>query len=381
MAYLRLNDQRLRLASEEMQGGNEFGMARRISLLQTAIFTLFLATLVPLHVAYAAKQPTSPPANEFNRHAATPAVISSWRLPPMSYPQHDPYSAKKEEIGRQLFFDPRLSGDPSRTCAACHHPGLGWADGMARAFGSQQGLGRHTPSLINVGYLKAFFWDGRASSLEDAVSQELLSPGMASAETADSIVKRISILSAYRKEFSDAFGSQGITFERITDALATFLRSIRSSSTPFDRWLHGDNKAMSPSALRGFDLFTGKAQCIRCHTPPTFTDSSFHNTGLNTIDPGHYEISGKEIHRNAFKTPELRDVALTPPFMHNGSKHTLAEVIDFYNRGGDALGGGNELRPLHLSTAEKSDLLAFLRSLSGTPSETLIPVLPLALTP
>lgn len=350
-------------------------------MLQTAIVTLLLATLFPVHVVYAAKQPANPPASEANRHAATAATIATWSLPPMNYPKQDPYSAKKEEIGRQLFFDPRLSGDPSRTCAACHHPGLGWADGMARAFGSQQGLGRHTPSLIDVGYLKAFFWDGRASTLEDAVSQELLSPGMASEETEEDIVKRISSLAAYRKEFADAFGSKGITFKRIIDALATFLRSIRSSSTPFDRWLHGDVKAMSPSAIRGFKLFTGKAQCVRCHTPPIFTDSSFHNTGINTIDPGYYEISGKEINRNAFKTPELRDVALTPPYMHNGSKHTLAEVIDFYNRGGDALGAGNELHPLHLSAAEKSDLLAFLHSLSGTPSETLIPVLPMALSP
>jgi cytochrome c peroxidase len=379
MAYLRLSAQRLRLASEERQGDNEFGMGRRISLLRTAIITLLFTTLFPLHAAHAAKQPTH--ATEVNRQAASAAVIATWRMPPMSYPQQNPYGAKKEEIGRQLFFDPRLSGDPSRTCAACHHPGLGWADGMARAFGSQQGLGRHTPSLINVGYLKAFFWDGRASTLEDAVGQELLSPGMASAETEGSIVKRISSLAVYRKEFADVFGSEGITFERIVDALATFLRSIRSSSTPFDRWLQGDVKAMSPSAIRGFDLFTGKAQCVRCHIPPIFTDSSFHNTGLNTIDPGHYEISGKEIHRNAFKTPGLRDAALTPPYMHNGSKHTLAEVIDFYDRGGDALDGGNELHPLHLSVTEKADLLAFLRSLSGTPPETLIPVLPLALAP
>jgi len=310
-----------------------------------------------------------------------PAEASLWLLPAVQYPLADPYSENKKELGRRLFFDPRLSGNPSKTCATCHHPGLGWADGMARAMANQQGLGRHTPSLLNSAYNHAFFWDGRAASLEDAVSQDLLSPGMLSGETARNIVVRIAAISAYRQAFNDAFASEGVSFERITAALATFVRSIVSAESPFDSWLKGDAEAISTSAKRGFALFRGKAKCIRCHSGPTFTDSSFHNTGINTVDPGHYEISGKDEDRNAFKTPGLRDIAITPPYMHNGSKKTLSDVIDFYDRGGDTLGSGNQLQALHLTDAEKKDLLAFLFSLSGGNRETRVPALPVALNP
>lgn len=321
------------------------------------------------------------PAAAVNTYPATPAEVQAWSLPPVSYPANNPFSEAKAELGRKLFFDPRLTGNPSHTCAACHHPGLGWADAMPRAMGSQQGLGRHTPSLINIGYAKSFFWDGRATTLEDAVRQDLLSPGMSNDESANSIVQRVNDIAAYRTEFARAFNTPDVTFDRIAAALATFLRGIRSSDTPFDRWLKGDTGAISASAYRGFLLFTGKAECVRCHTSPTFSDSSFHNTGINTVDPGHYEISGKDEHRNAFKTPQLRDVALTPPYMHNGSKATLSSIIDFYDRGGDALDGGNELHALHLSNTEKKELLAFLLSLSGKAQETRIPALPLNTNP
>lgn len=349
-------------------------------MLRTAIVTLLFAGLLPLPIAHALPLKVKAAAAT-SAKTVSPTELSAWRMPTMTYPDENPYSTEKEELGRKLFFDPRLSDNPSRTCAACHHPGLGWADGMPRALGNQQGLGRHTPSLINIGYAGSFFWDGRASSLEDAISQDLLAPGMAIDEPIISIVTRMNSIAAYRGEFAAAFGSEGITFERIAAALATFLRGIRSSSTPFDHWVQGDETAISESAKRGFFLFTGKAECIRCHSAPTFTDSSFHNTGINTVDPGHYEISDKDEHRNAFKTPGLRDSALTPPYMHNGSKLTLVDVIDFYDRGGDALGGGNELNPLHLNASEKADLLAFLLSLSGEVPETRIPALPLAFLP
>jgi len=356
-------------------------------LLRTAIVTFVFAWMGCMPVTHAEEpanhntETESGPSSQVNKQPATLSDIGMWRMPEVSYPSDNPFSVAKQELGRKLFFDPRLSGNPARTCAACHHPGLGWADSMQRALGNQQGLGRHTPSLINIGYYKAFFWDGRATTLEDAVRQDMLSPGMSHDETPDSIVKRIASITAYRKEFAGAFPTGGVTFEHIAEALATYLRGIRSSPTPFDHWLLGDVSAISASARRGFDLFKGKAGCVRCHSSPNFTDSSFHNTGINTVDPGHYEISGKDEDRNAFKTPGLRDVALSPPYMHNGSKATLAEVIDYYDRGGDTMDGGNELRPLHLSNQEKADLLAFLLSLSGEAPETLIPALPLATIP
>ena len=356
-------------------------------MLRTLIVTLLISCPLSISTAKAAQPVTTHPDDPTMQTsqdvytAASSEQSSRWSMPDVTYPSANPYSKSKEELGRKLFFDPRLSGNPSRTCAACHHPGLAWSDSMQRALGNQQGLGRHTPSLINVGYNKAFFWDGRATSLEDAIRQDMLSPGMQLDEKPGDIVKRITAIAAYRKEFGNTFTSGGVTFERIADALATFLRSIRSSTTPFYRWLQGDVDAMSDSAKRGFALFTGKAMCASCHTSPNFTDSSFHNTGTNTVDPGHYEISGMDEDRNAFKTPGLRDIALTPPYMHNGSKRTLSEIIDYYNRGGDTLDGGNELQPLHLTAAEKADLLAFLLSLSGEAAETIIPALPLALMP
>ncbi|MDQ6957731.1 MAG: cytochrome c peroxidase [Mariprofundaceae bacterium] len=345
-------------ASVSLEGWWEQVYYTEECLLRTAIFLLLYALTIPYAVA-------APPDN-----------ASSWLLPPVTYPASNPYSTAKVQLGRKLFFDPRLSGDPAQTCATCHHPGLGWADAMARTIEEGHALGRHTPSLINIGYVKAFFWDGRANSLEDAVSQDILSPAMSDAKTPRNIVIRIASLPGYRKEFSQAFGSGGVNFERISEALATFLRGIISSSSPFDHWLNGDAMAIPDTAKRGFVLFTGKAACIRCHTGPAFTDSLFHNTGLNSVDPGHFEISGKKTDRNAFKTPGLRDVAITPPYMHNGSKKSLVEIIDFYNRGGDRIGQGNELSPLNLNTQEKKDLLMFLRSLTGKRKETTIPLLP-----
>ncbi len=350
-----------------------------IATVNASIFTILFTAVFLINAllpSSACAADSEPPLQQLSA-----SEKAAWLLPPVSYPEQNPFSAQKQELGRKLFFDPRLSGNPSRTCATCHHPGLGWADGMARAMGNQQGLGRHTPSLINIAYVHAFFWDGRASSLEDAVSQDMLSPGMFSGETARSIVVRIAAISAYRKAFSESFASEGVTFERIAAVLATFVRSIVSNPSPFDAWLEGDSGAITESAKRGFALFRGKAHCIQCHSGPAFTDSSFHNTGINSVDPGHYEISGKDKDRNTFKTPGLRDIALTPPYMHNGSKKTLVDIIDFYDRGGDTLGGGNELRPLHLSLEEKQDLLAFLLSLSGDAPETAIPALPLALLP
>jgi len=349
-------------------------------LLHTSIVAFIVVLLMPLS-ATAQESSSQPESNSppLISPLLSSAEASAWLLPAITYPAANPYSKNKQELGRSLFFDPRLSGNPSKTCATCHHPGLGWADGMARAMANQQGLGRHTPSLLNSAYEHAFFWDGRAASLEDAVSQDLLSPGMLSGETARNIVIRIAAISAYRQAFNQAFASEGVTFERITAALATFVRSIVSTSSPFDLWLKGDAEAISASAKRGFALFRGKAQCIRCHSGPAFTDSSFHNTGINTVDPGHFEISGKDEDRNAFKTPGLRDIAITPPYMHNGSKKTLSEVIDFYDRGGDSLGSGNQLQALHLNSTEKKDLLAFLFSLSGGNRETLVPALPVAL--
>ncbi len=302
--------------------------------------------------------------------------LSGWKLPAVTYPEGNPYTKAKARLGRQLFFDPRLSSSRMHSCATCHHPGLGWADGLPYAMGAGQALSRHTPSLVNIGLSRAFFWDGRAATMEQAIEQHLLSPGLMYAGQPSDIAARIGGMAGYRKEFRAVFGPSGVILGNIAAALATFVRGIVVDNTPFDRWVAGDVGAMPDTARRGFALFTGRAGCVRCHTPPTFSDSGFHNTGLNSLDPGRFEIQRVPVYRNAFKTPQLRQIALTAPYMHDGSKTTLMEVVDFYNRGGDRPGSNNELTPLHLSLEEKQDLVAFLKSLTGKPAGVILPPLP-----
>jgi len=297
------------------------------------------------------------------------AVAAQWKLPNISYPESNPYSEAKALLGRQLFFDPRLSSR-RMTCASCHNPGLGWADGIPHA------ISRHTPSLINIGYNRRYFWDGRATSIEDAIKQHLISPGPMSGGRTRDIVARINILKSYHRQFNASFGEHGVTIDNIAAALATFVRGVVSSNSPFDRWVDGDAKAMSTGAKRGFQLFTGKARCVGCHQAPAFNDSRFHNTGLNSLDPGRFEIERKLKNHNAFKTPGLRQIARTAPYMHNGSKASLEEVIDFYDRGGDRPADNNQLVPLHLNDQEKQDLAEFLKSLTGNPAHVSIPPLP-----
>lgn len=309
----------------------------------------------------------------------SPVDLSKWKLPPASYPADNPFTVAKARLGKQLFFDPRLSGLQNRSCASCHNPGLGWSDGIPRAMDGKHALSRHTPSLINIAYYShTYFWDGRAKKLETAVQQHILSPGIMGEDNKRAIQQRIANLEGYHRQFTRVFGANSVTIENISAAIATFIRGIISDKSPFDRWVAGDSSALSESAKRGFQIFTGKAHCIKCHSSPAFTDSSFHNIGLNSIDPGHYEIVDQERYRNTFRTPGLRDIGITMPYMHNGSESTLSEVISFYDRGGDSHGGNNELVPLHLNNEEKEDLLMFLKSLTGPGFQVTIPPLPTA---
>ena len=303
--------------------------------------------------------------------------LRGWSFAGFSALSGTPSLDAKTKLGEQLFFDPRLSGDQSISCAGCHHPGLGWSDGQPRNshFGSEA-LSRHTPTLINVAYFTSFFWDGRASSLEDQVIEHLRSPSMGNAEES-TVVDTLSSLPDYERQFQEIFGEDAISFTNIASAIAAFERTIVSRESPFDEWQSGDQNALSESARRGFKLFASRAMCAYCHNGPNFSDSRFHNIGINSIDPGRFEVSNSNSDRNAFKTPGLRHIALTSPYMHDGSKATLRDVLEFYNRGGDRPGGGNKLTPLGLSESELDDLLAFLMSLTGKPIEVTIPQLPL----
>jgi len=304
----------------------------------------------------------------------TEKMLEAWRLPEVPYPDSNPYQKAVEELGKQLFFDPRLTGERTLSCATCHFPGTGWSDPLPNRGDNTHGMERQTPTLINTAFQKAFFWDGRRKTLESAVELHLKELSGISGDIP-------ALPKAYQQKFQHAFGSSSPTSENIARALANFLRTIVVRDSPFDRWITGDRSALSQSAKRGFLLFTGKAECSRCHTMPNFSDSKFHNTGLNTVDPGRLDVSGKANDKNRFRTSSLRQISRTPPYMHTGTKKDLLSVIEFYNHGGDRHGKENELKVLNLSEQEERELLDFLMSLTGSNTSIAIPQLPVSTAP
>ena len=288
-------------------------------------------------------------------------------------PTDNPLTTARVELGRRLFFDPELSADRSMSCSSCHQPDLYFTDGRARPVGIDGSGGtRNVPSLLNSAYGRAFFWDGRATSLEDQALQPIEGElGLSMTR----LIARLRESPAYRTAFHRAFGAPPSP-DRIARALASYLRTLRSGDAPVDRFLHGDTEALSEEARRGFRLFVGRANCGVCHLAPLFTDHGFHNTGVSwgSDDLGRMAVTGEEADRGAFKTPSLRNVALTAPYMHDGSIATLEEVIEHYDRGGTANPAlDKEIAPLGLTAAEKRELVAFLEALTG---ESPIPMKP-----
>ena len=283
-------------------------------------------------------------------------------------PENNPLASARIAIGQHLFFDSLLSRTRSLACASCHQPARAFADSTARSRGVRGSLGRrNAPAIVNRAYGKSFFWDGRAESLE----RQVLQPIQDSLEMdlpIDAAVERLRTDAFYRAAFADAF-PDGITTSNVARAIASYVRTVRSGDAPIDRERAGDTTALSAAARRGQMLFLGKANCSACHVGPTFSDEQFHNTGVaaGTSDAGRLLVTGREEDRGRFKTPTLREVARTAPYMHDGSLTTLDDVVAFYDRGGGANPGlDREIKPLGLSAGEKADLVAFLRALSGT---------------
>jgi cytochrome c peroxidase len=302
-------------------------------------------------------------------------------LRPMTVPQpaNNMMTPERIKLGKFLFFDPRLSGSNFISCATCHNPALGWSDAQPTAVGHGMDiLGRSSPTILNTAYQRFQLWDGRAKTLEE----QALGPIVAGGEMAQdmgSLIEELSAIPGYIKLFEAAYPGEGIQGVTIAKALAAFERTIVSTDAPFDRWLKGVDGAMSKSAIRGFGLFKGKANCTACHDGFNFTDDGFHNVGLNDMkDMGRYKIKPINILKGAFKTPTLRDIDLTAPYMHNGAYKTLKEVVEHYNGGGFENAGtlSPNMKPLKLSKKEKKDLVAFLKSLTGDPMEITIPQLP-----
>lgn len=286
-------------------------------------------------------------------------------------PPDNPMTQEKIELGRVLFFDKRLSKDNTISCSTCHIPSLGFTDGQPVSTGIRrlQG-GRSAPTAINRAFSKVQFWDGRAATLEAQSVGPFASPVEHGFVDYSEMLAKMNKIEGYKTEFKKVFGTE-ITLEGVGKAIASFQRTIVSGNSPFDRFEAGkDEKAISEPAKRGLALFRGKARCAICHSGFNFTDESFHNLGVGwdgaTVDVGRYAITNNTKDIGAFKTPTLREIANTAPYMHDGRLATLEEVVDYYNKGGvknpflDLA-----IAPLNLNGQEKRDLVAFLETLNG----------------
>jgi cytochrome c peroxidase len=281
-------------------------------------------------------------------------------------PPDNPITAEKVALGRRLFADERLSADGRTSCASCHQRERAFTDGLrvARGVFGRRGR-RNVPSILNRAYGTAFSWDGRAATLEDQI-RRAISGEQDLGLSVEVAAKRLSQSATYTAAFDAAFAAP-VSGDRLVQAIATFVRGALSGGSLFDRFVAGDQAALSSAARRGYALFTGRAGCSRCHAGPLFTDEALHNTGVRWgRDLGRFGVTGLPQDRGRFKTPSLRDVGLTAPYMHDGSLSTLEAVVAFYDRGG----GPNPnldpaIRPLRLAPGERSDLVAWLRALQG----------------
>ena len=295
------------------------------------------------------------------------------------FPASNPYSEAKSRLGRMLFFEPALSGSGTRSCASCHNPGLSWQDNLPRGIGDTlEAMATRTPTLLNVAWVPKLAWDGHFRDLESVAFGPITNPKIMNAPE-KLVIERLSAIPGYVSAFNVAFGPGAITRRKAELALATFERSIVSGEAPFDRWIKGDERAISDAAKRGFDLFNGKANCAACHSGWSFSDASFHDIGVGTGDDiGRGRMFPTSVQlRYAFKTPTLRDVARRAPYMHDGSVPTLTQVIDLYDKGGiERPSRAEEIKPLHLTVQEKADLIAFLQTLTAAPSAVALTTLP-----
>lgn len=328
------------------------------------IFVLALCVLLPL--------------NSLNARAERQEYLRPDILSP---PANNTATPDRTELGKFLFFDPRLSGSNWISCATCHNPALGWADGLPTGIGhGMESLGRSSPTVLNTAYNKFQFWDGRSRSLEDQALAPIINAGEMHQDI-DSLAEELSAIPGYVTMFEQAYPSEGINESTISRAIAAYERTLITPDAPFDLWVAGDDGAIDDAAKRGFQVFEGKGRCSVCHHGFNFQDDGFHNIGLKSEgvpDLGRYTVRPVAVLKGAFKTPTLRELARTAPYMHNGSYATLREVVEHYDRGGDVLEAiSPEMRPLNLTEAEIADILAFLDTLnSSEPLSETFPILP-----
>lgn len=311
---------------------------------------------------------------------ADPLAPTPKPLPELKTPADEALTAEKVSLGKQLFFDKRLSKDGSAACETCHLPEKGWADGqtLSTKVGGAKNT-RHTPTLWNVGYNDLYYWDGRADTLTKNVVAAW--KGQMGADTAV-IAAALAKIPGYQVQFKTIYGADP-TEDNIAKSLAAFIRTLRSGDSPWDKFEGGDKAAVSEDAKKGFELFRNKAGCAACHAPPLYTDNAFHNVGVGygkdvkEPDTGRGKITKEKKDDGAFKTPTIRSVTTHAPYFHDGHAATLEEAVDFM------LGGGikndnlaKQMKPVKLSKAERDQLLAFVKSLEAPAATFERPKLP-----
>ena len=321
-------------------------------------------------------------------------------------PIHNRGEAARVELGYQLFFDPVLSGDQTMSCASCHHPAYGMADGLPRAVGrGGRGIGpqragtgkdllRNTPSLYNVAFNALQFWDGRAGSLEEQAVIPIFAEDEMHQGSVTEMLRRLRAVPRYRELFKEAFGFDGrqdaseISLPNVTRALAAFERKLNITDTAYDRFVRGQNESLTTAQLRGMVLFFGQGQCAVCHIPPHFHDGVLASTGVPVslekgapldTDPGFAAVIRRRDGFGQFKTPGLRNVSRTAPYMHNGLFRTLEEVVEFYNDGGgrgrgvEVISQDAKVAKLNLTEDQRRDLIHFLRALDSLEPPPIVP--------
>lgn len=323
----------------------------------------FLFIFAPLFLI--GQEQANKPITMVNVQILGPQKIGN--LPPVVVPVSNPQTTLKIMLGKQLYFDTRLSKDNTISCATCHNPAMGWSDAgpTSKGIDGQFG-GRRAPPVSNAAYAPLQFWDGRAPSLEEQAKGPIANP-IEMGNTHDAMLRSVQDIPGYVEEFEAVYGTSIVTIDMVAEAIAAFERTVVTTDSPFDRYVKGDKDALTPLERKGMEIFNGKGHCTACHWGGYFSDGRFHNLGVMPTDPakpdeGRYVITKDEADMGAFKTPTIRDVALRPPYMHNGSEKTLEDVVDLYNKGGRTKDPNLSplIVPLGLSKNEKKALVAFM---------------------
>jgi cytochrome c peroxidase len=355
----------------------------RFEMKKRSVYVTAFALLLPA-LAYSGEVVKDTDGQEITLEAGHPS-LAKWILPDIvPEPADNPTTAEKVTLGKHLYFDPRLSRNGTVSCATCHNPSLGWADGVGVAVGVNGLLGkRSSPTIINTGYNTIHMWDGRKKSLEDQAS----GPMEASNEMAsdfEAVYKFLNNNRKYKAMFEAAFPGSPIDKDTMAKALASFERTVVSNNSRFDRWIKGDATALKPQEINGFRLFIdpNKGNCSVCHSGANFTDNGFHNLGLKQFggsepDVGRYHLKKVKTMNGAFKTPTIREITQTAPYMHDGSIRNLRGVVEHYVKGGEVRENlSPNMKPLDITKQEQDDLIAFMRALTSPYKPVSFPNLP-----